>query len=71
VLDAPVKRNPARDQVLRCRLSARDDGWHVEPTKAQESHVLTSMLDAGAFALVVAGEGEVAVGERVPIELVR
>ena len=71
VLDAPVKRNPRRDQVLRCRLSARDDGWHVEPTKAQESHVLTSMLDAGAFALVVAGEGEVAVGERVPIEMVR
>jgi molybdopterin molybdotransferase len=71
VLDTPVQRNPVRDQVLRCRLSARDDGWHVEPTKAQESHVLTSMLDAGAFALVVAGEGEVAAGERIPVELIR
>jgi molybdopterin molybdotransferase len=70
VLDQPVKRNPARDQVLRCRLSARDDGWHVEPTKAQESHVLTSMVGAGAYALVVAGDGEVPAGERVPIELV-
>jgi molybdopterin molybdotransferase len=69
VLDEAVQRNPARDQVLRCRVSARDDGWHVRPTKAQESHVLTSMLGAGALALVVAGEGEVAAGERVPIEL--
>jgi molybdopterin molybdotransferase len=70
VLDEPVERNPVRDQVLRCRLSARDDGWHVQPTKAQESHVLTSMVGAGAYALVVAGEGEVPAGERVPIELV-
>jgi molybdopterin molybdotransferase len=70
VLDQPVERNPVRDQVLRCRLSAEDDGWHVLPTKAQESHVLTSMVGAGAYALVVAGEGEVPAGERVPIELV-
>jgi molybdopterin molybdotransferase len=70
VLDEPVKRNPSRDQVLRCLLSAQEDGWHVRPTKAQESHVLTSMLGAGAFALVVAGEGEVPAGERVPVELV-
>ena len=71
VLDVAVPRNPARDQVIRGRLRARDDGWHVEPTKSQESHVLTSMLDAAAFALVVAGEGELAAGERVPIELIR
>jgi molybdopterin molybdotransferase len=70
VLDQPVERNPVRDQVLRCRLRAQDDGWHVQPTKAQESHVLTSMVGAGAYALVVAGEGEVPAGERVPIELV-
>jgi hypothetical protein len=29
------------------------------------------MLGAGAFAVVVAGEGEVPAGGRVPIELVR
>ena len=56
--------------MLRCRLSARDDGWHVAPTKAQDSHVLTSMLGAAAFALVVAGEGEVPAGERWTIELI-
>jgi molybdopterin molybdotransferase len=69
--DVPLPRTPERDQVIRCRLSLRDDGWHVAPTKAQGSHVLSSMLDAQAFALVEAGEGEIAAGERVDIELLR
>jgi molybdopterin molybdotransferase len=70
ILDVAVPRSPAREQVIRCRLDARDDGWHVAPTKEQGSHVLTSMLGAAAYALVPAGEGEVAAGERVDIELV-
>ncbi|MBX5470060.1 MAG: molybdopterin molybdotransferase MoeA [Thermoleophilaceae bacterium] len=69
-LDSSVRRNPARDQAIRCRLELRDDGWHVRPTKAQESHILSSMLDAQALALVPAGEGELAAGERVEIQLV-
>jgi molybdopterin molybdotransferase len=69
VLDAPVRLNPAREQALRCRLDARDDGWHVAPTKAQGSHVLTSMLGAGALALVPTGEGTLEPGERVDVEL--
>lgn len=68
-LDAAVARNAERDQVVRCRVRAADDGWHVEPTKAQGSHVLTSMLGAGALALVPAGEGELPAGARVQIEL--
>ena len=69
VLDRRVERQPERDEVVRCRLEARADGWHVEPTKEQGSHVLTSMLGAGAFALVEAGEGAVEAGSSVPIEL--
>ena len=69
VLDAPVAREAKRDQVLRCRLRVAEDGWHVEPTKEQGSHVLTSMLDAGAFAVVPAGEGRVEAGERVGVEI--
>ncbi len=65
----PIEREPDLDQVLRCRLQARADGWHVEPTKKQGSHVLTSMLGARAFALIEAGEGTVGAGERVPIEI--
>ena len=70
VLDVAVPRSPAREQVIRCRLEARDDGFHVRPTKEQGSHVLTSMLGAGAYALVPAGEGQVEAGARVEIELV-
>jgi molybdopterin molybdotransferase len=71
ILDTPLPRTPNRDEVVRCRLEARDDGWHVTPTGSQGSHVLSSMLDADAFALVPAGEGGLAAGERVDIELVR
>jgi molybdopterin molybdotransferase len=70
VLDVAVPRTPSREQVVRCRLEAHDDGWHVTPTKEQGSHVLTSMLGADAYALVPAGEGSVEAGERVDIELV-
>jgi molybdopterin molybdotransferase len=71
IADRALPRTPGRDEVVRCRLAARDDGWHVEPTGSQGSHVLSSMLDADAFALVPAGEGEIAAGEWVDIELVR
>jgi molybdopterin molybdotransferase len=69
ILDVAVPRTPSREQVVRCRLDVRDDGFHVRPTKEQGSHVLTSMLGAGAYALVPAGDGELGVGSRVEIEL--
>ena len=69
VLDTPVARNASREQAVRCRLRATGDGWHAEPTGAQGSHVLTSMLGAQALALVPRGDGELAAGERVEIEL--
>lgn len=68
VLGEPVRLG-ARAQAIRCRLSAGDDGWRVAPTKAQGSHVLTSMLGAGALAFLPEGEGELAAGSRVEIEL--
>jgi molybdopterin molybdotransferase len=69
VLDAAVARNPRREQAVRCRLRSADDGWHAEPTGPQGSHLLTSMLGARALALIPAGDGELAAGERVEIEL--
>ena len=68
-LAEPVRRNPKRDQMMRVRLEADGAGWVVAPTKAQGSHVLTSMLGAGALARVPAGEGTLAAGEAVDIEL--
>ena len=69
VIDEPYAKRPGRAHVVRCTLEARDDGWHVRPTKAQGSHVLTSMLGAQAFALLEMERGDVAEGERVEIEL--
>jgi molybdopterin molybdotransferase len=68
-IDVDYPREPHRDQVLRTHLDAAPDGWHVTPTKPQGSHVLTSMLGARAFAIVPRGEGEVAAGSEVDIEL--
>ncbi len=70
LLDVPLALSPAREQVVRCRLEAREDGWHVAPTKRQGSHVLSSMLDAAALAILPAGDGQLAAGARVDIEIV-
>ena len=55
--------------MVRVRLEQDDGTWVARPTKAQQSHVLTSMLGAGALARVPAGEGDIAAGERIDIEL--
>jgi molybdopterin molybdotransferase len=70
ILDVAVPMSATREQVIRCTLDARDDGWHVAPTKEQGSHVLTSMLGAAAYAFVPQGEGDLAAGERADVELV-
>jgi molybdopterin molybdotransferase len=69
-LEAPVKRNPRREQALRVRLLQSQNGLRAAPTKgAQGSHVLTSMLGADGLALIAPGEGEAPAGERVEVEL--
>jgi molybdopterin molybdotransferase len=69
VLDDAVPLLPAREQAVRVRLSAEDDGWHAAPTGAQGSHILTSMLGAEGLAMVPKGEGEAAAGTRVEVQL--
>jgi molybdopterin molybdotransferase len=68
-LGESVGRNSRRDQMVRVGLEAGEDGWVARPTKAQQSHVLTSMLGAAALARIPAGEGDMEAGERVDIEL--
>jgi molybdopterin molybdotransferase len=70
VLEQPIARNPRREQAVRVRLQAAGEGWRASPTTgAQGSHVLTSMLGADALALIAAGPGDAAAGERVEVEL--
>ena len=64
-LDTDCRRAPARVEAVRCRLRLRPDGWHVTPTGVQDSHILTSLLGADALALIPAGTGVLAAGERV------
>ncbi len=69
-LNTAVARNPEREQAVRVRLLQGENGLSAEPTKgAQGSHVLTSMLGADGLALIEAGDGEAAAGERVEVEL--
>lgn len=70
-LASEVPRLPGRDQAVRCRLELTDAGWMAHPTGPQGSHVLTSLLDADALAIVPAGEEPAAAGERVTVELLR
>jgi molybdopterin molybdotransferase len=69
IMDEGYRKQAGRMHAVRCCLETRDDGWHVRPTKAQGSHVLTSMLGAEALALLEPERGDVAPGERVLIEL--
>jgi molybdopterin molybdotransferase len=68
--DADLPGSLGRTTVVRCRVKLHDDGFHVRPTKAQESHILTSMLGVDALALVPADRERIAAGEPVEIELV-
>ena len=69
VMDTDYPKRPGRAHVVRCTLEALADGWHVRPTKAQGSHVLTSMLGAEALAHIEMERGDVAAGERVEVEI--
>jgi molybdopterin molybdotransferase len=68
-LDAEYPALAERTQMVRCRLELRDDGWHATPTKAQASHVLTSMLDADALAVIPPAATPYPPGTTVEIEL--
>jgi molybdopterin molybdotransferase len=68
-LDEAIPRHPTREQAVRVHLEASDNGWRARPTGPQGSHMLTSMLGATALARIAPGEGDVAAGELVEVEL--
>jgi len=70
VTDEDLPGALGRTTVVRCRTTLQDDGWHVRPTRSQESHILTSMLGVDALALVPGDRELIAAGEPVEIELV-
>jgi molybdopterin molybdotransferase len=62
-LGAPVPRHAARDECLRVRII---DG-QVHATGPQGSHVLSSMAQADALAIIPRGEGDLPAGTDVEL----
>ena len=64
-LERGVRRNALRDEFLRARIRASDDGVVLAPVTGQESHMIVRAAGADALVYAPRGEGELAAGERV------
>jgi len=64
-LATPLRRNPARDELVRARRTTSADGSRLEPVSGQESHMIVRAAAANALVLVPRGDGELTTGETV------
>jgi molybdopterin molybdotransferase len=65
-LAAAAKQNAGRDQLVRARTRAADDGAVLlEPLAGQESHMIARAAGADALVLLPRGEGELPAGAPV------
>ncbi|MDQ3067849.1 MAG: molybdopterin molybdotransferase MoeA [Actinomycetota bacterium] len=62
-LATALRRNPARDELVRARKARDENGTLLEPLSGQESHMIARAAAADALILVPAGSGELAAGE--------
>jgi molybdopterin molybdotransferase len=65
VLAAPVRRNVARDELVRVRSASDGEAVLLTPLGGQESHMIVRSAAADALALVERGEGTLAAGATV------
>lgn len=61
-LASPLRRGPARDELVRARTRVEADGVWLEPLDGQESHMIVRASGADALVLVPRGDGELAEG---------
>ena len=64
-LGAPLRRNPARDDLVRARSSLVRERTSLDPLIGQDSHMIARAAAADALVLVPSGDGELAAGEPV------
>jgi molybdopterin molybdotransferase len=64
-LAAPLRRNPARDDLVRARSRRDGSALLLDPLRGQESHMIVRAAGADALLLVPRGEGELAAGSAV------
>jgi molybdopterin molybdotransferase len=60
-----ARRNAQRDELLRARSSASDDGVVLDPVSGQDSHMIVRAAAADALVLAPRGDGELAAGSLV------
>jgi molybdopterin biosynthesis enzyme len=64
-LATPLRRNAARDELVRARSRLDADGVVVEPLSGQESHMIARAASANALVFVPRGDGELKTGDHV------
>ncbi|HEY7207913.1 MAG TPA: gephyrin-like molybdotransferase Glp [Gaiellaceae bacterium] len=64
-LGRPVRRNPARDELLRARSRGTDDGVVLDPVDGQESHMIVRAATADSLVFVPLGDGGLDAGDPV------
>jgi molybdopterin molybdotransferase len=64
-LERPIRRNDARDELVRARAAARDGVVELDAITGQESHMIARAATANALVLVPRGDGELPAGEIV------
>jgi molybdopterin molybdotransferase len=64
-LAAAVRRNPHRDEFVRARSVASENGVLLEPVRGQESHMIVRAAAADALLFAPRGDGELAAGASV------
>jgi molybdopterin molybdotransferase len=64
-LASVLRRNPARDDLVRARTRDDEGRTVLEPLSGQESHMIARAAAADALVLVPAGDGELSAGDRV------
>jgi molybdopterin molybdotransferase len=64
-LASPLRRNDARDELVRARARLDQDGIVLEPLSGQESHMIVHSAAADALVHVPLGAGELAAGATV------
>ncbi len=68
-LSRDYEKPAGRAHAVRCRLELDEAGLRATPTGHQGSHVLSTMLDADALAIIPAATERVKAGELVELEL--
>jgi molybdopterin molybdotransferase len=62
-LGGTIRRNAARDELVRARAEVRDGVVELHAITGQESHMIARAATANALVLVPRGEGELGAGE--------